>query len=87
MITPHPPRPRSGGTPLDSWWRFAKGDKVDVPRLAEVVDILGNVDDYHGHYRWLGDAVEQHCHDAGIHLPTLKPETPDIETPSLDIGL
>ena len=25
---------------LDTWWRFAKGDKIDVPRLAEVVDIL-----------------------------------------------
>ena len=61
---------------LDTWWRFANGDKIDVPRLAEIVDILGNVDGDHGHYRWLADAVEQHCHDAGIHLPTLEPEAP-----------
>ena len=72
---------------LDTWWRFANGDKINVPRLAEVVDILDNVDDDHGHYRWLADAVEQHCLDAGIHLPTLEPEAPGIETPGLDIGL
>ena len=36
---------------LDTWWRFANGDKIDVPRLAEVVDILDNVDGDHGRYR------------------------------------
>jgi conjugative relaxase-like TrwC/TraI family protein len=71
---------------LDTWWRFAKGDTVDVPRLAEIVDILHNVNDNHGHYHWLSEAVEQHCHDTGIHLPALQPEVPAVETPGLDVG-
>jgi conjugative relaxase-like TrwC/TraI family protein len=71
---------------LDTWWRFAKGDKVDVSRLAEIVDTLGNVDGDHRHYRWLAEAVEQHCIDAGVHLPTPELEAPGIEPPRLDIG-
>jgi hypothetical protein len=61
---------------LDTWWRFAKGDKVDVLRLAEIVDILHNVDGDDGHYRWLADTVEQHCLDAGVHLPTPRTRNP-----------
>jgi conjugative relaxase-like TrwC/TraI family protein len=72
---------------LDTWWRFAKGDKLDVPRLAETLDILGNLDDHRGHYRWLTDAVEQHAIDAGIHLPTREPEALRLEPPGLEIGL
>ena len=72
---------------LNTWWRFAKGDSIGSTRLGEIVDILDDVDDDHGRYRWLIDAVEQHCLDAGIHLPTLEPEAPGIETPGLDIGL
>ncbi len=60
---------------------------MDVPKLGEVVDILGDVDGDRGHYRWLADAVEQHCLDAGIHLPNFEPEAPGIDTPGLDIGL
>jgi conjugative relaxase-like TrwC/TraI family protein len=72
---------------LDTWWRFAKGDRVDVPRLAEIIDILHNVDGDHGHYRWLADTVEQHFLDAGVHLPNPEPETPGVEPPGLDISL
>ncbi len=72
---------------LDTWWRFANGDKLDVPRLAEILDILGNVDDHRGHYRWLADAVEQHAIDAGIHLPTATREVTGIEPPGVEIGL
>jgi conjugative relaxase-like TrwC/TraI family protein len=72
---------------LDTWWRFAQGDELDVPRLTEIIDTFGNADDHHGHYRWLTDAVKQHCHDAGIHLPTREFQTPRIETPGLEIGL
>jgi conjugative relaxase-like TrwC/TraI family protein len=72
---------------LDTWWRFAQGDKLDVPRLAEIVDILGTVTDHHGHYRWLTETVEQHCHRAGIHLPTRELQAARIETPGVEIGL
>jgi conjugative relaxase-like TrwC/TraI family protein len=85
-MTPSIPQLEQRLDALDSWWRFANGDKLDVPRLAEIVDILGNVNDDHGRYRWLTDAVEQHCVDAGIHLPTLQPQAPGIEPPGLDIG-
>jgi conjugative relaxase-like TrwC/TraI family protein len=72
---------------LDTWHRWAIGDRIDVPRVAEVVDILGNVNDDHRRHRWLAEAVEQHCLDAGVHLPTLEPDTPGIEPPGLDISL
>jgi conjugative relaxase-like TrwC/TraI family protein len=71
---------------VDTWWRFAKGDKLDVPRLTEIVDILGNINDHDGHYRWLTDAVEQHCLDAGILLRTPRPEVAGIESAGVDIG-
>ena len=66
---------------LDTWWRFANGDRIDVDRLGELVDILGSVAGDHGHYRWLADTVEQYCHDAAIHLPTLEPATPRHRNP------
>ena len=51
---------------LDTWWRFATGDSIDVDRLGQLVDVLGAADG-EGQYRWLAEAVEQYCHDAGIH--------------------
>ena len=72
---------------LDTWWRFAKGDKLDVPLLAEILDTLGNVNDHRGHYRWLTDVVEQHAIDAGIQLPTARREVTGIEPPGVEIGL
>jgi hypothetical protein len=72
---------------LDSWWRFALGDRIDVNQLSEIVDLLGTVDGDHGHYRWLAEAVEQYCHAAAIDLPSPESATPGIESPSLDIGL
>jgi hypothetical protein len=64
------------------------GDSVDVDRLGEIVDLLHNVTgDHAGRYRWLTEAVEQHATDAGIHLPTPRPEAPGTEAPRLDIGL
>jgi hypothetical protein len=72
---------------LDTWWRFAQGDKLDVPRLAEIADILGNVNDHHGHYHWLTDTVEQHAIDAGIPLRTPARAAQGIETPGVDISL
>ena len=56
---------------LDMWWRFANGGSIGVKRLSETVDIFTNVDgDQAEHHRWLADAVEQHCLDADLHLPT-----------------
>jgi hypothetical protein len=72
---------------LDTWWRFATGDSIDVDRLAHLVDVLGTIDGGHrSQYRWLADAVGQYCHDAGIHLATLQPEVPAVEAPGLAIG-
>ena len=72
---------------LDTWWRFAKGDSVDATRLGEIVDILGTVDDDHGHCRWLADSVVQHCHDAGIHVATVQAELPGVQPAGLEISL
>jgi conjugative relaxase-like TrwC/TraI family protein len=73
---------------LDTWWRFAKGDKLEVTRLAQVVDILHNVTgDHVERYGWLAEAVERYCHDAGIDVPTLQPATPSVESQGLDVGL
>jgi hypothetical protein len=72
---------------LDDWWRFANGDRIDVVRLGELVDVLGTAAGDHGQYRVLADAVAQYCHDADIHLPTLKPQAPTIERAGVDIGL
>jgi hypothetical protein len=33
----------------------------------------------------VADAVEHYCHDAGIHLATLQPETSSVEPRGLDI--
>jgi hypothetical protein len=72
---------------LDTWWRFATGDSVDVTRLGEMVDILGTVNDDHGQSRWLADSVEQYCHEAGIHLACVQPAPLGVDPPGLDIGL
>jgi conjugative relaxase-like TrwC/TraI family protein len=74
---------------LDTWWRFATGDTIDVDRLGPVVDALHYVTgDNAGRCQWLADTVEQYCDHAGLHLPTtLQPETPGIESPGLDISL
>jgi hypothetical protein len=72
---------------LDTWWRFATGDAIDVGRLGELVDVLGTVDGDHERYRRLADTVQQYCHDAGIHLATVQPERLGVERPGLDIGL
>jgi hypothetical protein len=71
---------------LDMWWRFATGDSIDVDRLGQLVDVLG-ADAGDSRFRWLADTVEQYCHDAGIPLPSLRPETPGVESPGLGIGL
>jgi conjugative relaxase-like TrwC/TraI family protein len=71
---------------LDTWWRFATGDSIDVDRLGQLVDVLG-ADAGDSRFRWLADTVEQYCHDAGIPLPSLQPETPGVESPGLGIGL
>ncbi len=72
---------------LDTWWRFAKGDRIDVDRLGELVDILGNVAGDHGHYRGLADTVEQYCHDAGIHVSTPTAATAARELSGPELGL
>jgi hypothetical protein len=72
---------------LNTWWRFATGDSINIDRLGELVDVLGTVAGDQGRYRWLADTVEQYCHAAGIHLPTRQRETPGIEPAGLDIGL
>jgi conjugative relaxase-like TrwC/TraI family protein len=72
---------------LDTWWRFATGDSIDVDRLAHLVDVLGAIDGGHrSQYRWLANAVGQYCHTAGIHLASLRPEVPAVEAPGLDVG-
>jgi conjugative relaxase-like TrwC/TraI family protein len=71
---------------LVTWWRFATGDSIDVDRLGQLVDVLG-ADAGDSRFRWLADTVEQYCHDAGIPLPSLRPETPGVESPGLGIGL
>jgi hypothetical protein len=72
---------------LDTWWRFATGDSIDVNRLGAVVDTLGRVDDDRGRHRWLAQAVTQHAIDAGLHHPAAGPDVPAVEPPSLDIEL
>ena len=71
---------------LDTWWRFATGDSIDVGQLGQLVDTFGSVDS-DARFRWLVDTVEQYGHDAGIHLPSLQPATPGVDSPGLDIGL
>lgn len=71
---------------LDTWWRFARGDTINLDRLADTVDTLSNVDDPHGRWGWLIDTVDQFWLDTGVHLPTVASAVPDIEAPSLDIG-
>jgi hypothetical protein len=72
---------------LDTWWRFANGDSIDVNRLGELVDVLANVADDHGEHRWLADTVERHCLDAGTHLPTPETETHPVEPSGVDVEL
>jgi hypothetical protein len=71
---------------LDTWWRFASGDSMDVNRLGRLVDVLGTVVG-DGRFRWLADTVRQYCHDTGIHLPFRQPERHGVERAGLDIGL
>ena len=71
---------------LDTWWRFATGDSIDVNRLGQLVDVLRTVDG-DGRLRWLADTVQQYCHDTGINLPTYEPVTLGLERSALDIGL
>jgi conjugative relaxase-like TrwC/TraI family protein len=72
---------------LDDWWRFANGDRIDVIRLGELVDLLGSAADDQGQHRVLAEAVERYCHDAGIRLPTSRPEVAGIEPFGVDVGL
>jgi hypothetical protein len=70
---------------LDTWWRFATGDRIAVGRLGELVDILSNVAGDHGHYRRLADTVWQYCHDAGIKVstPSSPTTTRELSRPEL----
>jgi hypothetical protein len=71
---------------LDTWWRFAIGDSINVDGLGELVVVLRTVDGDQGKCHQLADAVELYCHDAGIHLASLQPEVPAVEAPGLDVG-
>jgi hypothetical protein len=71
---------------LDTWWRFATGDSINVDGLGKLVDVLRAVDGDQGKCRWLADAVEQYCHDVGIHLSSVQPEMPSVEVHGLDVG-
>jgi conjugative relaxase-like TrwC/TraI family protein len=71
---------------LDTWLRFANGDSINVDGLGKLVDVLRTVHGDQGKCRWLADAVEQYCHDVGIHLPSFQPQMPGVEAHGLDVG-
>ena len=76
------PQLHRGSTPSTPGGGSPQATRSTSTRLGEIVDILGSVDGDHGRYRWLADTVEQYCHDAGIHLPTVEPELPASNHPA-----
>jgi hypothetical protein len=58
-----------------------------VSRLDAIVDTRGRVDDDHGRWRWLAEAVTQHALDAGLDHPAAEPKTPAVEPSGVDIEL